>query len=98
MTIDLKKIKHLEELARIKLTDKERKIYSEQLSSVLDYVNHLQEVDIEGVEATGHATESESVWREDAAVECPLEQVRRILRNAPEIEDNLIKVKGVFKK
>ncbi|NIP33083.1 Asp-tRNA(Asn)/Glu-tRNA(Gln) amidotransferase subunit GatC [Candidatus Saccharibacteria bacterium] len=97
MTIDLTEIKHLEELARIALIDKERKQYSKQLSSILEYVSKLQEVNIEGVEPTGHATEGENVWRDDEVIDCPLEEVKRILDNAPELKDKLIKVKGVFK-
>lgn len=96
MTIDLNEIKHLEELARIALTDNERKQYAKQLSSILEYVDQLQEVDVAGVEPTGHATESKNVWREDEVIGCPLDEVGRILDNAPELKDKLFKVKGVF--
>ncbi|MDD4995443.1 MAG: Asp-tRNA(Asn)/Glu-tRNA(Gln) amidotransferase subunit GatC [Patescibacteria group bacterium] len=96
MTISLTEIKHLEDLARIELSDKERKLYSEQLSSILDYVNKLQEVDVAGVEATAHASESENVWREDGVIACPKEERERILKNAPERSDDLFKVKSVF--
>jgi aspartyl-tRNA(Asn)/glutamyl-tRNA(Gln) amidotransferase subunit C len=96
MPINIKQVEHLEELARLKLTAKERRLYAAQLSSILDYVNKLQEVKIEGVEPTRHATEAGNVWREDAAVDCPLEERKRILENAPERSDNFFKVKSVF--
>ena len=98
MTIDLEEIKHLEELARIKLTDKEREKYGEQLSSILEYVNKLQEVDIKGVEATGHASEAKNIWREDTVNECAGEIKKRIMENAPELVKKLFKVKSVFEK
>jgi len=88
----------LEELARIKLTPKERKLYVNQLSLVLDYVNKLQEVDVEGVEPTGHASESKNVMRDDDVIDCAKDEVERILDNAPEMKDSLFKVKSVFEK
>jgi len=94
----LEEIKHLEELARIKLTAKERELYGEQLSSILEYVNKLQQVDVEGVEPTGHATEAENVWREDAVIESSDEVKKRITENAPELVKKLFKVKSVFEK
>ena len=98
MTIDLEEIKHLEELARIKLNDKERELYSDQLSSILEYVNKLREVDVEGVEPTGHAGEAENVWREDAVIDSSNEVKKRIMDNAPELVKKLFKVKSVFEK
>ena len=45
MKIDKKMIRHLETLARIDLTDEERTRLSEQLDSIVGYVEQLQEVD-----------------------------------------------------
>ena len=98
MTLSLEQIEHLEELARIKLTPGERKLYAKQLSSILDYVNKLQEVDVEDVEPTGHASESKNVMREDDVIECRTDEIERILDNAPEMKDSLFKVKSVFEK
>lgn len=98
MSITLEQIEHLEELARIHLIPKERKLYAKQLSSVLDYVNKLQEVDVEGVEPTGHASERKNILRDDEAIDCPVAEVERILENAPDIKDGLFKVKSVFEK
>ncbi|MBU0648706.1 Asp-tRNA(Asn)/Glu-tRNA(Gln) amidotransferase subunit GatC [Patescibacteria group bacterium] len=96
MTIDQKQIEHLQNLTRLNLPDKEKKLYVKQLSSILDYVNKLQEVDIEGVAPCAHATEEGSVWREDVVQDCDKDEKKRILDNAPERADNLFRVKSVF--
>jgi len=96
MTIDQKQIEHLQNLTRLKLSDKEKKLYAKQLSSILDYVNKLQQVDIKGVEPTGHVCEEGSVWREDVVQDCDKDEKKRILDNAPERADDLFKVKSVF--
>ena len=43
-------IQHLAELARIKLSDKEKEGLKKDLSSILDYINKLNEADTTGVE------------------------------------------------
>lgn len=96
MPIDIKDVEHLEELARLKLSEKEKKLYATQLSSILEYMDKLQQVDVEGVESTGHATEAKSVWREDVVRGCTDEEKKRILDNAPEKSGSLFKVKKVF--
>ncbi len=46
-----KDIMHLAKLANLNLSEVEIKKFSEQLSSVLDYVDQLNEVDIKNVES-----------------------------------------------
>lgn len=94
--MDLKQVEYLENLVRIKLTPRERKLYAKQLGTILEYVEKLQEVDVQKIQSTGHATELKSVWREDAAIDCPAEEKKRILDNAPEKSGDFFKVKSVF--
>jgi aspartyl-tRNA(Asn)/glutamyl-tRNA(Gln) amidotransferase subunit C len=98
MTINLEEIKHLEELARINLSDQERKLYQEQLSSILDYVDKLQEVNVDKVEPTNQATDLKNVWREDEVVGASKMEKDTIINNAPEKSNKLFKVKSVFDK
>lgn len=75
---DVKKVAHL---ARLQLTEEEIRQYQEQLSSVLDYVELLNELDLEDVPPTAHAVARRNVFREDEArPSLPLEDV---LFNAP---------------
>jgi aspartyl-tRNA(Asn)/glutamyl-tRNA(Gln) amidotransferase subunit C len=52
-------------LSRLKLTETESAAMSEQLGQILAYVDHLAQVDTEGVEPMAHAIERENVFRAD---------------------------------
>lgn len=45
MSLTLKEVEHIAELARLDLSDVEKEQYREQLSAILDYAQRLQEVD-----------------------------------------------------
>lgn len=89
-----KEIEHLARLARLELTEDEKKLYSEQLSSVLDYFNKLEEVNTEKVEITSQVTGLENITREDKVVDSGVE--KELIKEAPDQEDNQIKVKAVL--
>lgn len=52
-------------LSRLKLTDDEVGRLEGELSSILDHVDRLAEIDIEGVEPTSHVVPLENVLRDD---------------------------------
>lgn len=58
-------VKHVESLAKLKLTPKERGKYRKQLSEVISYVDKLAKVDTSKVEPTSQTTGLENVTRED---------------------------------
>jgi len=60
-------VKHLAKLANLTLTSDEIKKYSEQLSSILDYVELLNEVDTSNVESTSSTVGLDNVSRTDEA-------------------------------
>ncbi|MDR0727971.1 MAG: Asp-tRNA(Asn)/Glu-tRNA(Gln) amidotransferase subunit GatC [Puniceicoccales bacterium] len=80
-------------LARIELTDGERRRFAEQLEKILDYIDILQSIDVEGVEPSAHAFEVVNVWREDV-VEVGFSQ-ECALQNAPVRESGQIRVPKV---
>jgi len=59
---DVEKIAHL---ARLKLTDEEKKEYQRQLSAVLDYAAMLDGLELSDIQPTAHAVARENVMRED---------------------------------
>ena len=86
-------IDHVAKLARIALTDEEKKRFSSQLGNVLEYIEQLKEVDVVGIEPTAHAFPVANVWAEDVPKEgLP---VTEALRNAPAQRDNMIVVPKV---
>ncbi len=58
-------VKHIAKLSRIELSDEELEKYSEQLSSILGYIDKLNEVDTTGVEVTAQVTGLRNVLRKD---------------------------------
>lgn len=58
---------HVAKLANLPLAKEEQKKFESQLSSVLDYVNKLNEIDIKDVEPTSQVTGLENISREDRA-------------------------------
>ena len=87
---------HISNLARIKLTPSEIQKFQSQLSSILDYVEKLNEVDINGVEPISQITGLENVTREDIIIKEQSLTQEESLANAPEKENGYFKVKSVF--
>lgn len=96
MKLTKKEVEHIAKLARLELSEEELNKYGEQLSAVLEYINQLEEVDVEGVEPTAQVTGLTNVWREDEARDCPEEEREAALNEAPDLEGRQIKVKRVL--
>ena len=92
-----KEVEHIAELARIRLTDKEKHKFTEDLGNILNFVDKLNEVDTEGVEPVSNITGLQNVFRKDVApVEIDPEKSKRLVEQAPDSQDNYVKVKSVF--
>lgn len=96
MKLTKKEVEHVALLARLKLSEVEKELFLGQLSSILNYVGQLQELDTKSVEETAQVTGIKNALREDNIEGTPKGTRERILKNAPEIEDDLIKTKSVF--
>jgi aspartyl-tRNA(Asn)/glutamyl-tRNA(Gln) amidotransferase subunit C len=68
-------------LARLRLTPEELDTFTGQLSSIVDYVAHLQELDTTNVEPLAHGVEIRNVFRDD--VRGPALDREDALANAP---------------
>jgi aspartyl-tRNA(Asn)/glutamyl-tRNA(Gln) amidotransferase subunit C len=92
--IDEAQVRHVATLARLKLSDDELARFSRQLSSILDYIGQLNEVDTEDVEPLSHPLELTNVFREDA---CTTSLARdEALAGAPEARDGFFIVPPVL--
>lgn len=92
--ISKKEVKHIAELARIGVSEKDIDKFSKDLSAVLDWVKELQEVDVSKVEPIAHITGTENVMREDKARE--FRDKDEIIKLFPEKKDNYGKVKSIL--
>jgi len=86
-------IDYVANLARIALSDEERSLFSEQLEEILEYIEQLKTVDVEGVEPTAHTFPVTNVWRED--VVCTGLTQEEAIGNAPEARDGMFVVPKV---
>lgn len=92
--ISKKEVQHIAELARIGLDKDEVEKFSHDLSSILDWIKQLEEVDISGVEAVSHITGLENVAREDKVFEFGnKEGIKKLF---PEEKNGYDKVKSVL--
>lgn len=94
--LDNQTIEHVANLARLSLTAEEKEMYRTQLSSILSYMELLDEVETEGVEETCQVTGLEDVFREDKVEECDEEVKEAIIESFPNKTGALLRVKAVF--
>jgi len=95
MKIDKKEIEHISTLARLELTDKEEELFASQISSILDYMKILDEVDVKDVSGTAFIGDLKNVWRKDVVEEWS-EDEKKLSLDQSEKEDDLVKVKRVL--
>jgi aspartyl-tRNA(Asn)/glutamyl-tRNA(Gln) amidotransferase subunit C len=94
MELPRDQVEHVARLARLALGDAEKDLFARQLGEVLLYMERLNEVETDGVEATSHVVDLENVSREDVP-EPPL-AARDVISNAPETRDGMFIVPPVI--
>jgi|SRR5579862_1289136 len=80
--LDRAQVLHVARLARLKLTEEELERMSAELSHVLDHIEKIRELDLEGVPPTSHVVDVAGVLRADEPVPCL--SVDEALASAPE--------------
>jgi len=63
--IDRDQVLHVARLARLELSEEELERMSRELSGILEHVERINELDLEGVEPTAHVVALENVLRSD---------------------------------
>lgn len=87
-------VRHVAALARLGLTDAEVERLRDQLSSILDHISALDEVDTASISPTAQVIELTNVFRQDEVrPSLPREQV---LQNAPRSSDGFLEVDAVL--
>jgi aspartyl-tRNA(Asn)/glutamyl-tRNA(Gln) amidotransferase subunit C len=110
--ISKEEVKHIAKLARLGLTEKEIEKMQKELSSILDYIEKLKEVNISKIEPTSHSIEMENVMRIDESRKpapyrnevsgagskgrAPARRVQKLLELAPETKNGYLKVKSIL--
>lgn len=87
--IDREQVLHVARLARLRLSDEEVEKMAGELTGILDHVDRIGNLDLEGVEPTSHVVALENVWRADEPRPSLPQEVA--LANAPEPQDGAFK-------
>jgi len=94
--ISKEQVQQVAKLARLEFGAKEVAKMQKELSSILDYLKLLEEVDISQIAPTSHSMPIENIMRKDEAKPESPETVNKILDQAPMKEKGHIRVKGVL--
>lgn len=93
MAIDKDTARRVAHLARIRVTEEELEPLANELSGILDFMERLREVDVEGVEPMTSVTPMALKRRADEVTEGGIRD--RILANAPDARDGFFAVPKV---
>ena len=88
--IEREQVLHVAKLARLRLTDDEVERMSGELSSILDHIEKINELDLDDVAPTSHVIDVENVLREDEPR--PSIPRERALDPAPDATDDGFRV------
>lgn len=88
-------VEELAKLARLGLTEDEKKSLAKEMTAFLNYVEMLQEVDTKNIKSTNETTGLRNVYRKDEIKDCNITP-EDLLANVPELEGTFIKVKKVL--
>jgi aspartyl-tRNA(Asn)/glutamyl-tRNA(Gln) amidotransferase subunit C len=94
MAITLEEVRHIAQLARLRLTEEEERRYTEQLSAILDYAARLKEVDTSSVPPTASVLPLHAPLRPD--VTRPSTPREAILANTSSSKDGMFRVEPVL--
>jgi aspartyl-tRNA(Asn)/glutamyl-tRNA(Gln) amidotransferase subunit C len=88
--IDRDQVLHVARLARLELSEEEIARMPPELSKILEHVETMNEIDLEGVEPTSHVVDLVNVLRDD--VPRPSLPREKALQGAPDVADGGFRV------
>jgi aspartyl-tRNA(Asn)/glutamyl-tRNA(Gln) amidotransferase subunit C len=88
--IDREQVLHVAKLARLRLSEEEVEQMTGELSHILEHVDRIAQMDLDGIEPTSHVVALENVLRAD--VPRPSLPREAALANAPEPVDGAFRV------
>lgn len=94
--LSVDEVRHVADLAKLKLTDIEIENYRKQLSSILEMVGKLKAVNTKRVESTSQVTQLENVFREDKVEKERMLPQEEVLSNAKRKYNGYFVVKAIF--
>jgi aspartyl-tRNA(Asn)/glutamyl-tRNA(Gln) amidotransferase subunit C len=87
-------LKHLERLARVRLSGASRERLREQLARIIDFVRRLQEIETPGHEQCAGRESRTAQLRSDVTLPCLSKE--EVLAESPECENGMFRVPPVI--
>jgi aspartyl-tRNA(Asn)/glutamyl-tRNA(Gln) amidotransferase subunit C len=94
MSVDADTVRRIARLARIAVAEDEVERLRDEINGMLNFVEQLQEVDVEGVEPMTSVTPMAMKKRHDAVTDG--NDAEAVLKNAPQSDDNFFLVPKVI--
>ena len=97
MAIDKETVRKVAKLARLEESEDRLEPLAKELSGILGWIEQLNEVDVEGVEAMASTVDVSLPMRDDVTADGPTGggQPENVVANAPKTEDNFFVVPKV---
>ena len=92
--ISEKEVEHIANLARIELTEEEKRNFTEQFNTILEYFEIINDLDTEDVPPTSHVLDVTNAFREDKV--SPSLAVEEDLKNASKKERGFFKAPKII--
>jgi len=87
-------VEHIAKLARLGLSEEEKKLFGKQLNDILGYAENLQKLNTDDIPPTAHALPMKNILREDKVIPCT--NTEDILKNAPDQSENMFRVPRIM--
>ncbi len=87
-------VRKVAKLARLAIPEEKLPDFTKKFEAILEYVDTLSEVNVDGVEPTSHAIRMSNVLREDVVK--PGLSLEKVLQNAPDSDGPFFKVPKVM--
>jgi len=92
--ISEKEVEHIANLARIELTEEEKRSFTEQFNTILEYFEIINDLDTEDVPPTSHVIDVTNAFREDQV--SPSLAIEDVLKNASKKERGFFKAPKII--
>lgn len=94
MSVTIRDVEHVAQLARLSFPDAEKEKLTHQLNDILKYMDQLNSLDTSNVEPLSHVIELNNIFREDQPRPCVARE--EALKNAPSRTEEFFKVPKVI--
>ena len=94
MSVTVEEVRHIAKLARLRLSESEEEVMAEQLSSILGYIEQLNELDVSAVSPMTHVLDLVNATREDETLQRITHE--EALKNAVSADSHYFRVPRVI--